>query len=69
MSHPSIRNGAPSARVLSFSHSRFFFLFFPHSPGLPSAYPNGRLDESDTAQLMATVVAGRAYLAATSHEN
>jgi hypothetical protein len=55
----AIRNSAPAALVFSLS-----FLFPLLSPfSIPKWAPT----ESDTAQLMATVVAGRAYLAATSH--
>lgn len=63
MSHSSIRNGASSALV-SWLSSLFPLLcsFSSSSFILPKWAPN----ESDTAQLMATVVAGRAYLAATA---
>lgn len=63
MSHSSIRNGASSALVFWLSFL-FPLLCSFSSPSfiLPKWAPN----ESDTAQLMATVVAGRAYLAATA---
>jgi hypothetical protein len=60
----AIRNSAPAALVFSLS-----FLFPLLSPFSSPSFilPKWAPTESDTAQLMATVVAGRAYLAATSH--
>lgn len=58
---------ATTPHLLLFSHFRFFFPLLPSFSSPSFILPKWAPTELNTAQLMATVVAGRAYLAATSH--